>query len=613
MARSGRWDYTHFVVTHPKHPGASHPATVEVRAATQPVASHASLLVQNGAEVSSFALHEGASLTIGRARPADIVVDNASVSRVHARFTFRADTVVVEDMGSTNGLLFAGERLSRAVLEDGDSVELGSVRATLTGVRPASELEKLRGWSTFRTATEAEIERAQTFERPFSLLAVRVTGAPQGAFDGLASQLRRVDIATLHTPDLALVLLPETPPELALQIASVLPQRLTREASCAVASFPEDATQLESLLELLVHTARLTAPGAVQRCGSRAAEVSVGGPVILSEAMRRLYELIDRVAPTTLPVLVLGETGAGKELVSRALHERSERAQGPFVAINCASIPANLLESVLFGHEKGAFTGASERRPGVFEQAQRGTVFLDEVGELSASAQAALLRVLETKRVARVGATKDTEVDVRVVAATHRNLATMVSLGTFREDLMFRLDALTLKVPPLRERIEEIEPLAERFLAQARQQWSCRASKISAEARGRLRAHGWPGNVRQLKNVIERAAVVCRGDVIGLDDLPEALVSAPVEERAQKVAVPAAAASAPAAVGERIVEEEAGLSFEGRVQAFETRLIREALAKTGGNKSKAAEILQMPRRTLGTKLQALGLLGDDAL
>jgi DNA-binding NtrC family response regulator len=319
------------------------------------------------------------------------------------------------------------------------------------------------------------------------------------------------------------------------------------------------------------------------------------GPLLLSPSMLRLYDVVGRAARTTLPVLIQGETGSGKELVARALHDKSPRAKAPFKPLNCATIPANLLESVLFGHERGAFTGAERQAQGVFEQALGGTVFLDEVGELSLHAQAALLRVLEQRRVVRLGGTKEIEVDIRVVAATHRDLAGMVRAGVFRADLMFRLDALTLQVPPLRERREDILPLAALFLVRARALWGSNAERLSEDANEALSAYAWPGNVRQLKNVIERAVIVASGARIDLEDLPQqvwAEPSGPIWPLATGVERPA----------------DGFRSLPDRVREFEMSIIRDALERAHGNQTQAARMLGVPRRTLSNKVHAYGMI-----
>jgi DNA-binding NtrC family response regulator len=314
-------------------------------------------------------------------------------------------------------------------------------------------------------------------------------------------------------------------------------------------------------------------------------------PVIESASMRELYRLVDRVAVSELPVLVIGETGSGKELVARALHERSPRANEALRAVNCGALPQNLLESELFGHERGAFTGADAEHPGLFEQAHGGTLLLDEVGELSPSAQAALLRVLETRRVKRVGGVEERAVDVRLVAATHRDLHAEVARGAFRQDLLYRLDGMTLSVPPLRERVEEILPLALRFLAEAQRNAASPVREIDADARRCLQDYAWPGNVRELRNVIERASVLSQGVAIGVVDLPERLCGAP-----STIAAPS-----------QPPEAEGGAAFKERVRRYEVELIVDALRRAEGNQTAAARLLEMPLRTLVHKLKSYGI------
>jgi two-component system response regulator AtoC len=304
--------------------------------------------------------------------------------------------------------------------------------------------------------------------------------------------------------------------------------------------------------------------------------------------MITLYELASRAARTTLPVLILGETGSGKELVARAVHTGSERAGLPFKPLNCATIPSQLTESVLFGHERGAFTGAERQVAGIFEQAKGGTVLLDEIGELPPQAQAALLRVLEQQRLVRVGGTVEVGVDVRVIAATHRDLSAMAATGAFREDLLYRLDAFRLTVPPLRERREEILPLAELFLKRASTDWGAEARRFSHEASVALGTYGWPGNVRQLKNVVERAVSVSTGETIEQSNLPEHVLL-----------VSHTAEGPPSRPG--------FISLPDRVRMLEIGLIRDALAVARGNQAEAARLLGVPRRTLANKVQSYSL------
>ncbi|SHF72467.1 two-component system, NtrC family, response regulator AtoC [Desulfofundulus australicus DSM 11792] len=242
-----------------------------------------------------------------------------------------------------------------------------------------------------------------------------------------------------------------------------------------------------------------------------------------SPAMQAVYKNIGRVAASNVTVLIQGESGTGKELVARAIHNNSSRRDGPFVKINCAAIPENLMESELFGHEKGAFTGAGARKPGKFELAHRGTIFLDEIGELSLATQAKLLRVLQEKEFERVGGTEIIRVDVRILAATNKNLEECVQEGTFREDLYFRLKVVTIWVPPLRERMEDVPLLARAFLQKYSREQNKNVTDFSPEAMALLMQYDWPGNVRELKNVCEQAVVMTRGPVILPEDLPPTL------------------------------------------------------------------------------------------
>jgi DNA-binding NtrC family response regulator len=337
--------------------------------------------------------------------------------------------------------------------------------------------------------------------------------------------------------------------------------------------------------------ARRAKPSARVVLDDEVATVTTDAPIFASPRMRMLRDLIDRVAPSTLPVLVRGETGSGKEVVARAIHDASPRARGPMRSVNCGAMPATLVESLLFGHERGAFTGAERTSPGLFEQAHGGTLFLDEVGELSPAAQAALLRVLETHHLMRVGGSEEIVVDVRVIAATHRDLEAMVREGGFRQDLLYRLNPITLEVPPLRERPEDLAVLLQRFLDEAARAGGGRVRGIDDAARSLLMNHSWPGNVRELRNVIERAVVVCTGDRVTVADLPESL-RAPVPH---------------AEDAKLSLELHPNTDFRDRVKAYETQLILDALARTGGNQTQAAKILRMPLRTLVHKMKAYGI------
>jgi DNA-binding NtrC family response regulator len=301
--------------------------------------------------------------------------------------------------------------------------------------------------------------------------------------------------------------------------------------------------------------------------------------------MRALLRELARVAKADAPVLLEGETGAGKEVVARHLHRSGPRAAGPFVAVNCGALPDELTEGLLFGHEQGAFTGAERARAGIFERAHGGVLFLDEVGELRPRAQAALLRVLEARRVTRLGATRERGFDLRLVSATNRDLGAMVAQGRFREDLFYRLHVIAVRVPPLRERPDDIEALARGFLAEARA--GGRPARLSQGALERLRRHPWPGNVRELCNVISAAAVLAHSEMLSEAD---------IEPHLRLGGGPPVGHS-----GDR------GQSLRQRLLRHEAELIADALARTRGCVQQAARQLQVPVRTLHRRMRSLGV------
>jgi len=300
--------------------------------------------------------------------------------------------------------------------------------------------------------------------------------------------------------------------------------------------------------------------------------------VARSFAMRRVLDLIAQVADTQSTVLIRGESGTGKELVANAVHQRSRRAGGPFVKVNCAALSESLLESELFGHEEGAFTGAVRQRQGRFELANGGTIFLDEVGDLSPTTQAKLLRVLQSREFERLGGTETLSVDVRVIAATNANLEERVAKELFRRDLYFRLNVFPIYLPPLRERREDIPLLAHVFIRRFAERNGKEVEGISPEALRHLMEHSWPGNVRELENCIERMVIMAGKRVLDVDDLPREMFPAAVVERPRRTL--------------REIEESA---------------IRDALAATGGNRTEAARLLDMPLRTLHNKIKEYGI------
>jgi transcriptional regulator with PAS, ATPase and Fis domain len=422
------------------------------------------LIVERAGAREALTLAEGAELTVGRAE-ASLLVDEAGVSRRHARVSRVGGRVLVEDLGSRNGTLVNGAPLRGAALTvgAGDVITIGSVRILVA----------------------------------------------------LAAGLR------VHEPR-------------------------TKEA---------DAHDLDDVV------------------------------VVADPAMQKVFQVLRRLAKTGTTVLVLGETGVGKEVIAEQLHRTSDRAAGPFVALNCAALPPSLLEAELFGYERGAFTGADRRKNGFFEAAEGGTIFLDELGEMPLATQVKLLRVLEERVVTRLGGTKPLPIDVRIVCATHRDLPADIAAGRFREDLYYRINAFTIVVPPLRERPIEIALLADSFARRFAETMGDAPPRIAPEAARALAAHAWPGNVRELRNAIEHAVVLTEDGVIRPEHLPANVVGRGRQGEAAR--------------GEG--------ALRSRVADVERVNIEAALAAEGNNQTRAAARLGISRRALIYKLAKYGI------
>ncbi|MEL1264265.1 sigma-54 dependent transcriptional regulator [Pseudoxanthomonas putridarboris] len=346
------------------------------------------------------------------------------------------------------------------------------------------------------------------------------------------------------------------------------------------------------------------------------------GPTGNSPAVVRLRRMIDQVAAFDTTVLVLGESGTGKEVVARAIHDRSPRRDGPFVAINCGAIPPDLLESELFGHEKGAFTGALSARKGRFEMAEGGTLLLDEIGDMSLPMQVKLLRVLQERSFERVGGNQTIRCNVRVIAATHRNLEARIADGHFREDLFYRLNVFPIEMPALRERSDDLPALVATIAAQLARTGRGEV-RFAADTLQALGQYAWPGNVRELTNLVERLAVLHPGGLVRAHDLPKRYQPENLPPAAEPVAVesaPAATAPAPATATETVVAAlpvdrlpEEGLDLREHIAQIEINLIRDALERAGGVVAHAAQLLGLRRTTLVEKLRKYGVERDDAL
>ncbi len=321
-------------------------------------------------------------------------------------------------------------------------------------------------------------------------------------------------------------------------------------------------------------------------------QTSFAGIISQCSGMQRVFGIIEKVAKTDATVLILGETGTGKELVARAIHKLSGR-KGALVPVNCGAIPEDILESELFGHEKGAFTGAVSSRIGRFQMADGGTIFLDEIGEMSPKLQVKLLRVLQEMKVEPVGSTKSINVDVRVIAATNKDLREEVKAGRFRQDLFYRLQVIPVKLPPLRERGDDVKILSEHFVSRTCEHLRCEPKRISSEAQKVLSSYSWPGNVRELENLMERLVILAEKETLDIEDFPVHLMESQAGMTTQI----------------EIVDDipEDGLDFNALISQFENRLITMALNRTGGNKKAAAKLLRLNRTTLVEKIKKKGL------
>jgi two-component system response regulator AtoC len=562
-----------------------------------------SLLVYYRDGSSLVPLAPGASLVVGRARPADIAIRDRSLSRQHARFELTDGVVWVEDLGSTNGTSVNGKRVGRVRLAPSDRVSLGSVLVALHAPDDPDETPQSHGLDShdsFLTRLEQQLGNSRTFGRPLTVMMVQAARRKGGHVSGWSPRLRRhvraADAIALYGPCEVIIFLAETGQRDALAQAEQLESSRPRsepQLLYGLASYPRDGSSADELIE--------AARGALRQASHKKPiqladpthaprkNKSEKTPIVVSRKSQEVYETARRVAQAEIPVLIQGETGTGKEVLARFIHHNSPRRSKPLCCLNCGGIPGTLVESALFGHERGAFTGAERQAKGLFEEADGGTVLLDEIGELSAAAQAALLRVIETKRVTRVGSAVDFAVDVRIIAATHRDLEAMCDAGSFRWDLYYRLNAVSLRLPPLRERREDILPLADQFIAAAAKANRSAATTIERSAREALESHSWPGNVRELRNAIERAVVIAQDHVITTEDLPERV------RRGQSDTIPPPVAA------------DGSLDIKERLRQYEAQLLLHALKANDWNQTQTAEALNMPLRTLVHKIRQHGL------
>ncbi|MFO0660163.1 MAG: sigma 54-interacting transcriptional regulator [Polyangiaceae bacterium] len=500
------------------------------------------LLVFGEGTCESHALPQRGSVVMGRAADVDIRIDDPSVSRAHARLDI-GDDLVIHDLQSANGTRIRdpqgpleGENTARFVdvevppggkakVEPGHVIHLGSVVAVIQRTSVAARPRRLWPHGYFEGCVEDACARATRSNTSFALMRVSIDGGSSrnDIEAALADATRSTDVLGVYGPSEYEILVVDADigrvEEIRRRVESEVASRGAK-ARTGVATYPRDGRTPEALLGRAAASVRGSTPppsGAVP-LGSGS-----NGPrhvIVEDPAMQRLYRLAERIADSQINVLVLGETGVGKEVLAETIHRRSPRASHPYLRLNCAALSESLLESELFGHEKGAFTGATASKPGLLESAQGGTVFLDEIGEISPSIQVKLLRVLEERVVTRVGGLKPKSLDVRFVFATNRDLEVEVACRQFREDLYFRINGISLMIPPLRERVCEIEPLTRAFLADLCRRSGRAVPEIAPATLGLLRSYAWPGNIRELRNVIERAMVLCEHGVILPEHLP---------------------------------------------------------------------------------------------
>ncbi len=576
--------------------------TRSLASATAAAAPGPSLLVVSGEFARRIPLPASGAVIVGRAPDADITLPDAAVSRYHARFTVRDGLLLVTDHGSHNGTAVNGVRLAREqLIASGDVVSLGETVIVVQASAAASgRMMPEPGW---RARLDEEVVRMLAFDRELAVVVLRAPLDDEAALAGaLAAELGPVDAVTRLTGALVpagevalAALLPERDGPAAAELADHV-RRAVPGARAGVATCPGDGVAAPALLAAA--SARCDG-GQDASVAATAAWLAIGERriIVADPAMERVYALLRRLAGSSLAVLITGETGAGKDAAAYALHAWSARAARPFVAINCAALAESVLESELFGHRKGAFTGALADRAGLFEAADGGTVFLDEIGELSPAAQAKLLRAVETRAITRVGDVAERAVDFRLVAATHVDLDAACDAGRFRRDLYYRIAPAVVEIPPLRTRRGEIAALARAFLPAG--------GTLGDTALRALVGYAWPGNVRELRAAIELAAVHAGDGAIEPWHLPAKLRD-PDPAGDRDGAPPDADADAD--------HDDAATTGLGRprpvaeeLARLEAQRMREALAACGGVQARAARLLEMPRRTFTLKMRRYGL------
>lgn len=599
------------------------------------------LLIFEGDSTRVVDLPDGGRIVIGTGPHADIRLLDNTVADDHAELAIQDGSVSLRPLAKTAETRINGEPVYQLQwLSSADILSVGSTSLVFHQRERTPENRPIAEFNRFQKQAEGEIERGLRYHRPLSLLALRISPPHAGAAHigaKLECLLRVSDIAGWDGQERILVLLPETGREAAMAatdrlLRAVLPS--APNACAGVATLPFDGCDIDTLLSSARAASLIAVPGRCSIAADSCKRLSLKHHKLLiaDPAMLKLYELVERIAASDLPIFVCGETGTGKELVASAIHAWSPRRERPFVALNCAALHDNLIESELFGHEKGSFTGAANSKIGLLELGDGGTVFLDEIGELSSSAQAKLLRVLETKRFTRLGDVREREINVRIVAATNRNLEDHVRSGAFREDLYYRLKGALLWIPPLRDRAREIPLLAASFLSDACTRRERAPMALSFGALHTLCQYSWPGNVRELRNLMEFMSAALIEDEVEDWHIKERI--APKAQRAAASSqrglyseqdASAAGSNRGHAAGEGIAAfasaSKTPLCFEEttpapvsdvhrrfrpideEIRELERARMTEALAAAGGNQTRAAELIAMPLRTFVAKMK----------
>jgi two-component system, NtrC family, response regulator AtoC len=571
---------------------------VTIRSIPSQLQSRLSLHVIGDGHFMTHPLPDAGDIVIGRIRGCDVVIDDASISRRHA-IIHLGPPLTIEDLASANGTRVRDAWLTPnqpTPITPGEVVDIGSLMILIQD-RSTKVLRQRRMWAhgDFEARVDEECRRAERTNATFAIAEIACGAAisPKLVQQLLDEVVRGSDVVGQYAPSEYEVLLVDCAPAeagaLGRRIEAALSDRGV-PSKIGVACYPRDGRDPYSLIARAIAASRAPVPSEAPT------------NVVVEGAMQQLQRLAAHVAAGKISVLVLGETGVGKEVLAETIHQLSPRAEKPFVRLNCAALTESLLESELFGHERGAFTGAVVAKPGLLETAEGGTVFLDAVGELPQATQVKLLRVLETRQVLRVGALKPRPIDVRFVSATNRDLEAEVARGAFRQDLFFRLNGVSLVIPPLRQRVGEIAGLARAFVEQAANQMGQDAPLITPAAMALLERYEWPGNIRELRNVIERAVLLCGGASVDVPHLPIEKMRPTPPNNPPPIQTPSKPRRVPT---NPPLNSAMGLADE--IEKLERQRIVEALEKCVGNQTKAAKMLGISRRTLTNRMNAFKL------